>query len=302
LKYLQLVRFPNLIFIALTQYFIRFGIYPFFDPIYKLNNQEFFLLVFSTSCVAAAGYIINDIFDRKTDSINKPEKVLIGKKIPEKLGYRLYFILNIIGVAAGFFLANRIGIPGFAGIFIGISILLYWYASLLKGVFLAGNFLIALLVFSSLILVPVFDILPAVHFQSKEAQTSAFNLIFHYAVFAFSITLLREIVKDIADINGDKNAGLKTLPIILGRRRAAKIVFFLTVLLLTGIVWFMYDFLYDQKIRMLYFLIAIVGPLLYFCIKTFEARTRNDFLTLSGILKIIIFTGICSMLLFRFQV
>ena len=73
-----------------------------------LTDFQFFVLVLATICIAAAGYIINDISDIDTDKINKPEKLIINKHISEKVGFNLFIAFNILGVGAGFFLANSI--------------------------------------------------------------------------------------------------------------------------------------------------------------------------------------------------
>ncbi|MCB0464798.1 MAG: UbiA family prenyltransferase, partial [Aequorivita sp.] len=133
MNYLQLIRYQNLLFIALAQVFIKYGLFQPFGIETTLNTFGFALLVIATLCIAAAGNIINDIYDIEIDKINKPNKVLIGKKISERSANRLYIALNVIGVAIGFYLANSIGRPGFAALFVVFSALLYLYASYLKG-------------------------------------------------------------------------------------------------------------------------------------------------------------------------
>ena len=256
------------------------------------------MLVIATLCIAAAGNIINDIYDVEIDKINKPSKVLIGKKISERNANRLFIILNITGVAIGFYLSNSIDKPGFAALFIAISALLYLYASYLKGIFLVGNLLVSALVAMSLIIVAFFDLLPAINIENQASQSAVFKIVLHYAVFAFCINFIREIVKDLQDINGDKKGGMNTLPIALGRKRTISIVFVLAILLVFGIVFYMYENLYNQQYLMLYFLFIIVAPLLYFCIKSWSAETTKDFAFLSNFLKIIMLLGICSIPLF----
>lgn len=259
-----------------------------------LEDFEFFLLVIATLCIAAGGYVINDVYDVIIDSINKPEKVLIGKKISETTAYRLFVIFNVIGVAIGFYLSNSIGKPGFSAIFIIFSALLYLYASYLKGIFLIGNLLVSILVAMSLLIVGVFDLLPAITPENQSVQAIAFRVVLTYAFFAFSINFIREIVKDLQDLNGDKKLDLQTLPIVLGRKRTTAIVFGLGVLLVLLLVYYMYNHLYAHQAVMLYFLFAIVGPLLYFCIKSWDAETNKQYAFLSKLLKMIMFFGICS--------
>lgn len=298
MNYLKLVRYQNLFFIALAQVLIKYGLFLPFGAETALGTFSFALLVLATLCIAAAGNIINDIYDVEIDKINKPNKVLIGKKISEISANRLFIILNVIGVAIGFYLANSIGKPSFAALFIVFSALLYLYASYLKGMLLIGNLLISTLVAMSLIIVALFDLLPVITPQNQTAQSAVFKIVLHYALFAFCINLIREIVKDLQDINGDKKGGMNTLAIALGRKRTTTIVFVLAVFMVLGIAFYMYEHLYNHQTVMLYFLFAIVAPLLYFCVKSWDADTPKEYGVLSKLLKIIMFLGICSIPLF----
>ncbi len=302
MNYLYLIRYQNLIFIALAQVFIKYGLFQPFGIETSLNYFDFILLVIATISIAAAGNIINDIYDIEIDKINKPQKVLIGKKIPERKANQLFIILNVIGVAIGFYLANRIGKPSFAALFIVFSALLYLYASYLKGMLLIGNLLVSALVAMCLILVALFDLLPAITAENQTAQSAIFKIVLHYAMFAFSINLIREIVKDLQDINGDNKGGMNTLAIALGRKRTTKIVFVLGVCMVLGVVLYMYEKLYSQQVLLLYFLFGIVAPLLYFCVKSWDAKTPKDYGLLSKLLKIIMFLGICSIPLFGYVI
>ncbi|QAA81513.1 prenyltransferase [Aequorivita sp. H23M31] len=299
MKYLHLIRYQNLIFIALAQVFIRYGLFKPFGIDITLNGFGFSLLVIATLCIAAAGNIINDIYDIEIDKINKPKKVLIGRKVSERSANNLFIGLNVVGVAIGFYLANIIGKPAFAALFIVFSALLYLYASYLKGIILVGNILISVLVAMSLIIVGLFDLMPAITPTNQTTQSTIFSIVLDYALFAFFLNVIREIVKDLEDINGDKKGEMNTLPIALGRKRTTLIVFILGVLLVLGVVFYMYQYLYNQQILLLYFLCAIVAPLLYFCVLAWTAKTKKEYGFLSMVLKIIMFTGICSILLFQ---
>ena len=300
--YLNLIRYQNLLLIALVQIFLKYGLFEPLGAATILNTFGFSLLVIATICIAAAGNIINDIYDVDIDRINKPNKVLIGKKISERSANRLFILLNVIGVAIGFYLSNSIGKPSFAALFIVFSALLYLYSSYLKGMLVIGNLLISFLVAMSLIIVGLFDLLPAINTENQTSQSAVFKIVLHYALFAFSINLIREIVKDLQDINGDKKGGMNTLAIALGRKRTVNIVFVLGVFLVLAVVFYMYENIYNEQILLLYFLFAIVAPLLYFCIKSFNAETSKEFEFLSTLLKIIMFLGMGSILLFQYVI
>jgi len=288
--------------IALIQLFIRYGLLVPLGVDITLSDFDFLLLVLATIFIAAAGNIINDIYDVVIDAINKPSEVIIDRKITEKNAYNLYITLTIIGVAIGFYLSTQIDRPMFSGLFIIISALLYLYASQLKSILLVGNIIISTLVALSLIIIGLFDLLPAINFLNQEEQFIAFRIILDYALFAFFINLIREIIKDIQDIDGDKNGGMNSLPIVLGRKRASYIAFSLGIIALFGIVYYIYMHLYHIQIMVIYFLICIVAPLLYFCVKVWDAKTESDYAFLSKLLKIIMFLGMCSILLYSITI
>ena len=302
MKYLQLIRPVNLVLIAGIQVLIKYGLFEPFQAFTALSTFHFILLSIATICIAAGGNIINDIYDTQIDQINKPQKVLVGNSISEKNASTLYVITTALGVGIGFYLANVIGNPSYAMLFIIIAALLYLYASYLKTMLLVGNFLVSFLVAMSLIIVGIFDLTPVTTPVNQTSQGAVFRIVLEYASFAFLLNFIREVVKDLQDINGDKNGGKNTLAIALGRTRATTVVFVLGVLTTLGVIYYMYIFLYAHTTAILYFLFLVVAPLLYFCIKSFEAEKPKHYAFLSILLKVIMLTGMCSILLYPFVI
>lgn len=298
--FLHLIRYKNLIFIGLTQILLKYGFFSAIDVAVALSGFQFVLLVFATILIAAAGNVINDIYDVGADQINKPDQLIVGKKITEKSAYKIFITLNTLGVFCGFLLSNLIEKPGFAALFIISSALLYLYASMIKGTLLIGNILISTLVALSILIVGIFDILPAIDSVNLGNQLAAMKVLLHYACFAFFINLIREIVKDIQDINGDNSDGHNTLPIAIGRSRSINLVFTLGVVAVVTSVSYLYLFLYSSQILVLYFLLLVIAPMLYYCIKAFSAETKEDIRQLSILLKVIMFSGMCSLPLYHF--
>ena len=294
MNFLNLIRYKNLLLIALVQILIKYGLLESWGVNGVLTDFQFGLLVLATLAIAAAGNVINDIYDVDIDTVNKPQRVIIGRRVSETRAYQLFVGLNVLGVALGFYLSNSIGKPGFAAVFIVISALLFMYASYLKGVLFVGNILVSVLVALSVLIVPVFDVLPVINTDETNLTLLSFKVILHYACFAFVVNFIREIVKDIQDINGDKKASLKPLPIVLGRKRATTIVFTLGVILSALVIGYMYIYLYYSQQILLYFLFFIVAPLFYFCVKAWNAERAKEYTFLSFFLKVIMFLGICS--------
>ena len=264
-----------------------------------LADWQYGLLVLSTVLIAAAGYVVNNIFDIPSDTINKPNDVVVGRGISETRAYNIYIGLNITGVALGFYLSNVIMRPMFASLFIFIASLLYFYATNLKQIMIIGNVVVAMLLAASVLIIGVFDLFPATTSENQAQMASLFSILLDYALFAFIINFIREIVKDIEDVDGDYNQGMNTLPIAIGKSRAAKIA------LATAIMAFILLLLYTTKyffennllIVTFYSFAFVLAPLLYFIVKIFGAKTQKDFHHLSTILKLILFFGILSILI-----
>ena len=233
---LNLIRWKNLLMIALVQFLVRYALFNAIAVDTTLDTLHFVLLVLATLCIAAGGYIINDIYDVETDTVNKPEKVVIDKHISEKTANTLYIVLTFIGVLIGFYIANSIGRPQFFGFFVIIAALLYVYSTSLKRMAVVGNIVVSALVSSSLLIIGVFELIPAITEQNQNVQATLFEILADFGIFAFLINFIREIVKDIQDVDGDYNSNMQTLPILIGKERTAKIAFVLTIVSILLIV------------------------------------------------------------------
>ena len=302
--YLQLIRYKNLLLLALMQFIFRYGFLKQQDGYLALADWQFALLVLSTVLLAAAGYVINDIFDQETDTINRPDKVIVGKSISESRAYNIYVGLNIIGVAIGFYLSNLIQKPSFATIFIFIAACLYFYATTLKKMLLLGNLLVAFILGLSVLIIGVFDLFPATYDGNRDQMGLLFKILTDYAIFAFALNLIREIIKDAEDSKGDYNQGMQTLPIVLGVNRTAKIIFGLLLIAVAIVFWYTNKHLmrFDLYYAVLYVLLLVNGPLIYVLIKSWSAKSNQDFHHLSSILKWVIFFGILSIAVITYNI
>lgn len=298
MKYLKLIRYQNLLLLAFMQLLFRYGFLKFQNIFLSLNDWQYALLVLATVLIAAAGYVINDILDQETDYDNDKGNVIVGKLISEKVAYNLYFILNITGVGIGYYLASVIHKPSFAGAFIIISATLYMYATSLKQMLLIGNIVVALLLSFSVIIIGLFDLLPATYEGNQTEMGVMFSILIDYAIFAFIINLIREIVKDMEDIEGDYNNGMSTLPIAIGFGKTSKIVGVLGIIATLILLWYINSNLMSSKLyyAVIYGLLFVVAPMIFFVVKVWNAKTKEDFRLLSTVLKWIIFFGILSIL------
>ena len=289
-----------MLMILLTQALVKYALFEPFGLDTTLGDLQFWLLVVAMVALAAAGNIINDLYDEAADEINKPHKKIIGKQISEKLAFNLYLLLNILGVGIGFYLSNYVGKPSFAALFILPSAFLYFYASQIKGTVLVGNVVVSIMVAMIIVMVGIFDLIPAITPKNITTQKVLFSILIDYGIFAFLLNFLREMVKDQEDIKGDYKAGYRTLPVLLGRKRSNNIIFFVALLPLAGVVYYIYNYLYQNQAAMFYALLFIMGPLLYFLVKIAGAQSKKDYRHLSLLLKLILAAGLLSVGLYRY--
>jgi 4-hydroxybenzoate polyprenyltransferase len=304
MNYLKLIRFQNLLMLALMQLLFRYGFLEYQTIPHALNDWQYCLLVFATLLIAAGGYVINNIMDQATDIINKPNSVVIGKNISETKAYNIYLVLTTLGVGSGFYLSNIIEKPGFSAVFIVIAATLYLYATSLKQMLLIGNIVVAFLLAFSVLIIGVFDLLPVINTENKVVMADLFAILLDYALFAFVINFIREIVKDLEDVNGDYNQGMNTLPIALGIKRTSKVVLVFSLLPIIMVVMYIkkYFFAFELYLATIYSLICIVAPLLYFSIKMADAKKEKDFHHLRTILKLIILFGLFSIVVVTYNI
>jgi 4-hydroxybenzoate polyprenyltransferase len=266
-----------------------------------LSDFNYILLVIATVCVAAGGYVINNIMDQETDEIAKPQNRVVGVSISETVAYNWYIGLTIVGVGIGFYLSNVIYKPTFASMFILVATLLYMYATSFKQIPVLGNVVVALLLSTSIIIIGLFDILPAIDADNRFRMKEAFSILMDYAIFAFIINLIREIVKDLEDMDGDYQSGINTLPITIGIPKTKIIVGILTVISIGILAYYINSNLFELDYVIYYTMVFIIGPLIYFGVKLMNAETKKQLHHLSLVLKIILFFGILSVAIIVFN-
>lgn len=269
---LRLTRFGNLLIIGLAQYFTAY----FLANAQVLSDFRLLLLTTSTVLIAAAGYIINDYYDIKIDYINKPDRVVIGKGIPRRFAILFHTVLSLSGTAIGFYLGWRIGVINFLSAF-----LLWWYSNNLKRLPFVGNFSVGFLTGLSIFIV-------ALLYASDP------SMIIVYSLFAFFMTLVREVIKDMEDLKGDITFGCKTLPIVWGFRKTKQFLY-IVILLFAGTV-VVVDLIY-KVLPGVYLSIFLFAPLLWLVVRLYSSDTVKDFNRLSSFCKVIMLLGILSMAL-----
>lgn len=297
-NYFNLVRPKNLAFIVIFYIVIRFGFLAQQGITLGLTDIEYVFFILSMVCLAAAGYVINDIMDYEADVVNKPEQVIVRKKISEKAAYNFYVLLNIVGVSIGFYLSHAIEKSNVFILFILIASLLYFYSAQLKKVLIINNLVVAFVMFLSVMMVVVMDLYPKLAIYSFEGLSVFFDIILDYAWFAFYITLIREIIKDLEDEVGDRELSYVTFPIYFGQKVTHIIVGILFTLLLVFLFYYINVYLISNDLywSATYLLLMVSGPLIWCIIKLFSAKEKNDYSKISAVLKVVMFFGMLSII------
>jgi 4-hydroxybenzoate polyprenyltransferase len=301
LAFLKLIRYPNLGIVVLTQFlFYRFIQQVFIENDIKavLDLPHFSLLVLTTVCIAASGYIINDIMDYQIDLINKPERMVIGKAIPIEKAKQLYAIIILSGAIIALYLAWYVQNFNLFLIYPVAVFIMWYYSRSLKKKPLSGNIIIAL--FSAFVA-------GIVWFAEREGFSNLTslqgiqmrNLFQFYMVFAFCASLFREVIKDIEDYKGDIDNGCKTLPIVVGIDTARRITYGFGLLLLGSILYWLLSQWQELSILLLLMtFILLVAPTLFVIWKFYQSTTKKDYHQASQIAKWVMVAGLLYLLLF----
>lgn len=269
-SFLRLTRIWNLLIIALAQYFTA----AYLVDSETIRNPRLFLLSVSTMLIAAAGYIINDYYDVKIDFINKPDRVVVGRSITRRYALFLHGIFSGMGILIGIYLSLWIGAVNLFSVW-----LLWLYSNTLKRKPFIGNFAVAILTGLSILVVD------ALFFPHH-------SLIWIYSLFAFFMTLIREIVKDMEDLKGDNTFGCRTLPIVWGIRRTKGVIFGILLLFVTLVLTL--NRAYSQ-LPLYYYILFLFIPLSLLAFWLLRADMKRDFTWLSTFCKLILVLGIFSM-------
>lgn len=304
LSIFRLIRYPNLVFIGLTQWLFFYCIVkPSMEKsgvVIALNETNIWILIAASILIASSGYIINDYFDLNIDRVNKPEKIIVGKIIKKRTAIIWHWFFSLLGLLCSFWFSRQIDnyVPAFFNL---ITILLLWfYSASLKKKPLIGNTLIALL--TSWVVFSVYFSLENVWILNSNAsiprpQAHIFKFTILYAGFAFIISLIREVVKDLEDMEGDAKYGCTTLPLVWGIKPT---VIFISTWGVIAICSMIILQIYALQLRwwasIFFCFVGIIFPLLNITFKIQKVKSKEGFHEISTWLKLIMLMGILSMI------
>jgi 4-hydroxybenzoate polyprenyltransferase len=309
--FFRLIRWPNLIFIALAQCLFYYCIIlpnlpsSYFFAAKGITPSVFTLIVAASILIAAGGYIINDYFDINIDQINKPEKMVVEKLIKRRWAIFFHLAITTVGVICSLFAALQTNmIILIVNIF--CTLLLWFYSTTFKKKLLSGNLIISALTAWTIFVLYFATYINFAITKNFDKETSLamlliFKLSILYAGFAFIISLVREAIKDMEDMQGDAKYNCKTMPIAWGIP-ATKVFVGVWLIVLIGalsIIQF-YVLQFGWWLSAVYCLLLILLPLLFILKKLYQAKTTSDYHQLSNITKLVMFTGILSIIFFKY--
>jgi 4-hydroxybenzoate polyprenyltransferase len=310
---LTLIRWQNLLIIFLTQLLawacVVLPAAEITNATMLLTAGNFLMLSLSTILIAAAGYIINDYFDIKIDNINRPQKMVLEKKIPMKAAIILHSLFNVCGLFLAFVLVRHTGSYSWLLLQLTCTILLWFYSTHFKRQFMSGNVVVAVLTALTILTLIVYE--PLLHsyvFRRPFINTVAgvkpnpVWVLGVYTFFAFMLTWMREIVKDMEDFKGDAEQGCVTMPIKWGLQKSVWFIQGLGVVALiplvnAGIKLIMEDW----WILGCYTLLLLVVPIVAWLLVLPKTATQQHYYLASRRLKFIMVAGIVSLIIYYIE-
>lgn len=264
---------------------------------FQLSHLQFGILCLVVVLLAAAGNYINDYFDLKVDRINRPDRVIVGKDVKRRVAMILHQVLNLIAVGLTALLCWKTKLWGGMLLTVIIATLLWWYSPILKKRAVIGNIVIALCAGLVPVWIAYFDIKTLeIRYADMLLTSDVINTMWYwmigYGFFAFILTLAREILKDIEDIEGDKTEHYHTLPINTSEsfaRYTATIILWVSLLAFLCVI--SYYYMHD-KTTLIAAGALVILPLIIGIKGSGSARKKEDYHRASAWVKAAMVGGI----------
>ena len=301
---MRLVRWSNLLFLAALVWLMeKWVAVPVLDKAAfgeQLPGYMLLLIILATVFIAAGGYVINDYFDVKIDRINRPDEVIVTRSVSKPAAMRLSLCLSGIGIVCGIITAILLRSLTLGILFIIIPGLLWFYSSSYKRLFMVGNLIIALLAGLTPLLVAMANV---AILQLRYGTILSYTTLEHdlyawlggFALFAFLLTWIREIIKDMQDQMGDRELECHSLPVVWGDMWTKIFVTGLIVLTLAiiGHLWFhVLPFpLGWTSLSTRYIVLGIVTPLLGVLGLLWAAKIPSDYKNCQQLVKFTMLLG-----------
>ena len=268
------------------------------------SSPAFILLVISLLFIVAGGYVINDYFDVEIDKINKPDKLIVSRVFSENVTKFFYIILTFLGLLSGLLSSIMISNSKFYLLFAILFLLvcmLYSYSAYYKKKLKVGNLIVSVSVAFAVFLPWLFEILylsnnTLILYAVGDTLMLTLPYVLIYTIFAFFMTMMREIIKDAEDFKGDLVTRCRTIPIVLGIKKMNIILGFIVFLLCAVILYYQMVLYYQHSYFALSIMFIIWISLPISIIKLFNKKVDIDYHSYSVFLKIIMLLGVLSMI------
>lgn len=306
MAFLKLIRWPNLLIVLITQCLIYFRL---FLPIFGLNKiptqltqNQFIVFSIITLLITSCGYVINDIIDQKSDSVNKPQKRIVGTHVSVQVASWLYITLAILGFFLALYLAFATDNLEWIFLYPLATLFLILYSTHLKQRPLIGNLIVALLCsgVTGVVWIAELESIQALGDKLPLLAGKLRTVLIWYMTFAFLATLFREIIKDLQDIEGDRAANCKTIPIVYGAATGKLLALIVggLLLLLLLVQFFAFTNVFERSVLM-YSLLALFIPLAVSFQRIIVADKAKDYWWISQLIKLILVNGVLLLLFIR---
>ncbi|TRO64395.1 geranylgeranylglycerol-phosphate geranylgeranyltransferase [Christiangramia sabulilitoris] len=273
----SVVRGYNILVVVIAQYLTSAFILAPEKPLRDiLFDPNLFFLILASSSVIASGYIINNFYDSEKDLINRPKKTMLDRVVSQRTKLSVYFILNFAAIFFASYVSFR------AVVFFSIYIFVIWlYSHRLKKILFLGN-----LVASILTITPFFVIF--IYYKNFE------TVIFIHATFLYLMIVMRELVKDLENMQGDLVQNYHTIPLVYGEKWSK---FFLAICTLCAVIpIYLLVTRFELGYMDYYFFVSLI-LLTVFMLLLYFSKAKWQYLLLHNILKLIIVVGVFSILL-----
>lgn len=315
IAFLKLVRFENLLMIVFTQWLLRYVVLQKIVTLHQLElrmgDTLFALVIVSTVLIAAAGYIINDYFDVKTDLINHPDTVVVDRVIKRRWAIILHISFTLAGLVLGMYAALKTGYLRLAVFHVVAAVLLWFYSTHFKRMLLVGNVVVSLLTAAVAFMPFVYEMgvmqntYPGFVLQHAALTLSALKITTLFSVFAFLTSMAREIIKDMEDYEGDKATGGATLPIVWGIRSAKLLVMFILLITFLLLLFVLYNTIKSERVLFtlsnVYIFTCLMLPLLSLSAYVARSKDSKHFKRGSLFLKLIMLLGLSYSFIFYYS-
>lgn len=301
---MRLVRWSNLLFLAVLVWVMeKWVVVPLLDKAAFGEQLPWFLLLLigcAIVLIAAGGYVINDYFDVKIDRINRPDAVVVTRSVSKPAAMRLSLFLSGIGIACGIVAAVLLRSLTFGILFVLVPGLLWFYSSSYKRLFMIGNLIIALLAGLTPLMVGMANVaLLQLRYETILPYTTLVHDIYAwlggFALFAFLLTWIREIIKDLQDQMGDRELECHTMPVVWGEiwtKVFVTVLIVLTLAIIGHLWWHVLPFPISwTSLSTRYIALGIVVPILGSLGLLWSAKIPSDYKTCQQVIKFTMLLG-----------